>query len=195
MCKSAKKTLFLAVSGPSGVGKGTCIKALRELIPELKLSVSATTRQPRPGEKEGIHYYFLDKAKFETYLEHDEIIEYDSFCGNYYGTLKSTLDEAIKTGESMALDITVKGSLNVKRFFPTQTVTVFIAPPCLDSLRERLLGRGTESEEVRAMRLAHAEAECEQAKLFDYVVVNNKVEDCAKELADIYQKELAKVQA
>lgn len=193
MENSAKKTLFLAISGPSGVGKGTCIAELRSLLPQLKLSVSATTRKPRPGEKEGVHYYFLEKAKFEAYLANDEIIEYDSFCGNYYGTLKTTLDEAIKDGSSMALDITVKGSLNVKRFFPKQTVTVFIAPPDFECLKKRLLGRGTESAEVREMRLAQAEAECKQAEQFDYVVVNQTVQQCARELADIYIKEQAKL--
>lgn len=187
MSKVEDESIFLAISGPSGVGKGTCIAALRRLLPELKLSVSATTRQPRPGEIDGVHYHFLAKDKFKDYLHNDEIIEYDQFCGSYYGTLKATLDEAINEHEDMILDITVKGSLNVKRFFPKQTVTVFIAPPSIECLRARLLGRGTESEEVRALRLAQAEAECKQEDKFDYVVVNKNVDECAQKLLTIFQ--------
>lgn len=184
--------IILAVSGPSGVGKGTCIAALRKMCPAIKLSVSATTRKPRPNEIEGIHYYFISEQQFNDYLKNDEIIEYDTFCGNYYGTPRQAVAKCLEEGKDIALDITVKGSLNVKRFFPNETVTIFIMPPNFNELKQRLIGRGTETFEVVKERLARADRELEQSKEFDYIVVNNEVGQCATELLQIYQAEKAK---
>lgn len=182
--QAAVGPIILAISGPSGVGKGTVINALKEKLPELKLSVSATTRQPRPAEIDGVHYHFISKELFEKYIAADEIVEYDCFCDNYYGTPKLMLEQELAKGNDLVLDITVKGSLNVKRFFD-QTVTIFIAPPDLEELKCRLIQRGTESESVIQQRLAQADKELKACDEFDYVIVNRGIKQTAEAIMAI----------
>ena len=182
------KGLMISVSGPSGVGKGTIINEVRKLFPECKHSISVTTRAPRGEEQDGVEYYFRTKEEFEKLLSEGEILEYDKYVDSYYGTPATPLIEKSNNGFDVLLDITIAGSLALKKKFP-QAVTVFILPPSFAQLEERLKGRGTESEELVAKRLAKAREEVLSAEKFDYVVVNDDLQTAVDSIVSIMKAE------
>lgn len=166
--------LLIVLSGPSGAGKGTLCQELLKQMPHLKYSVSATTRQPRQGEVDGLHYYFRSREEFQAMIEGDELLEWAEFCGNYYGTPKFSVEQAIQAGNDVILEIEIQGALQIKKRFP-QGVFIFIVPPSMDELSQRIHKRGTESEEVIQRRLQTALQELEYVTEYDYVVVNDEV--------------------
>ena len=174
---------LFVISGASGVGKSTVLKEVMAERKDLSFSVSATTRSPRPGETDGVSYYFVTKETFETMIQNDEFLEYDAHMDNYYGTPKGQLKEKLQNG-SVILDIEPNGAFNVKRHWP-DAVLIFIAPPSLEELERRLRGRGDTSEEQMRLRLDRARWELEQAKEYDYTVINEQVETCAEEILKI----------
>ena len=169
---------IIIISAPSGCGKSTIIKALMERGNfEAEFSVSATNRPPRPGEKHGVNYYFLTDSEFHNHIEACDFVEYEEvYPGRFYGTLKSEIDRRIEGGQNIILDIDVKGALNVKRLYGSKAVAIFIEPPSIDALSERLTSRGTENAETLKARLDRAEYEITFAPQFDYTVVNDNLE-------------------
>lgn len=183
--------LLLVISGPSGSGKGTVLSNLFKRREGLFYSVSATTRLPRPGEKHGREYYFLTKQEFENKINAGGMLEYASYCDNYYGTPKSAVEEQCAQGNDVVLEIEVQGAMNVKKTCP-DCVSIFIAPPSLKELEHRLRGRGTESNEVITNRLKTALKEIGCAGEYDYIVVNDEVEKAAKKIDSIITAEKCK---
>ena len=183
-----RKGLLVLVSGPSGTGKGTVCNLLREKHPELAYSISATTRQPRPGEVDGVNYYFYDKAKFEAMIEAGELLEWANVYGNYYGTPKQAVLDRLEAGEDILLEIDTQGALNVMEAMP-EGLYVFLLPPSLEELEKRLRGRGTETEESIARRLGAAKEEIGRAVKYRYVVVNDTVEKAEETIANIISAE------
>ncbi|MCR5804622.1 MAG: guanylate kinase [Clostridia bacterium] len=184
----SEKGLMISVSGPSGVGKGTIIEEIRRMFPECKHSISVTTRPPRGEEQDGVEYYFRTKDEFEKLVKEGEIIEYDMYVDNYYGTPATPLIEKSNRGDDVLLDITIAGSLALKRKFP-QAVTIFILPPSFEKLEERLKGRGTESLELVQKRLEKAREEVLSAEKFDYVVVNDDLQTAVDNIVAIMKAE------
>ena len=178
------------VTGPSGVGKGTLIRELRERVPGLALSVSATTRAPRPGEVDGRDYHFLDREEFERRAAANEFLEHATYSGNRYGTLRSEVERLLRQGTSVLLEIEVQGARQVRAALPGDSVLVFIAPPDPQALRARLEGRGTDSPAAIAERLRTAELELAAQEEFQHVVVNDEVDRAAAELERIVRAEL-----
>ena len=178
---------LLVVSGPSGAGKDTVVSALREKHPEIEISVSATTRAMREGEQDGVNYYYLTQNAFEQKISAGAMLEYANYCGNYYGTPKSEVDARIAAGTTVVLVIEVQGAANIKALYPECT-TVFICPPSLAELENRLRGRGTETEESIAKRLKRAQQEMALAPIYDYTVINDDVQVCADRIYDILQE-------
>lgn len=178
---------LVVVSGPSGSGKDTVVSRLMAQHPEIEISVSATTRDKRPGEQEGVNYYYLTVPAFEQKLADGEILEYTQYCGNYYGTPKSEVDRRITAHTTVILVIEVVGATNIKRLYPGAT-TIFIQPPSYAELEERLRGRGTESEQAIQSRLARAAEEMSYASDYDEVVVNDDVDRCADEVYRLIQE-------
>ena len=178
-----KQGKILIVSGPSGVGKGTVLKALMAKYPNMRFSVSATTREPRPGETDGVSYYFVSKDKFLDMIVNGEFLEYDDHMDNYYGTPKAQLEEKLEHGHVL-LDIEPNGAFVVKHARPDAQL-IFIAPPSLEELEKRLRSRGDTSEEQIVKRLGRSQWEMEQGKKYDHYVVNDQVETCAKEILNI----------
>ena len=171
-----KKGLLFVISGPSGVGKGTICKKLLERRKELKLSVSVTTRAPRPGEIEGVNYFFRSEEQFQDMIERDEFLEYMCVFGkNHYGTPKAYVAEQRAQGNDVILEIDVNGALNVKKRCP-DAVMIFIAPPSMETLKKRLVGRGTETEEAVERRFAEAVKELAAEGEYDYIVVNDSLD-------------------
>lgn len=175
-----KGTLFV-ITGPSGAGKGTVLKQVIQSLDQLYFSVSATTRAPREGEVDGIHYHFLTRERFEQLIEADRFLEYARYAENYYGTPLDPVEEHLAQGHDVILEIELQGALQVKKRLP-QAVLVFIAPPSFEELENRLRGRGTEQEEVILKRLAIAREECAHMDEFRYIVVNNEVASAADRL-------------
>jgi len=178
------------ITGPSGVGKGTLIRGLRERMPELELSVSATTRRPRPGEHDGVDYHFLSPEEFESRVAAGEFVEHATYSHNRYGTLRSDLEHRLRAGSPVVLEIEVQGARQVRDAMP-DAVQVFIAPPSVDALRARLVGRGTDAPEQIAARLRTAERELEARPEFAHVVVNDRLEDATERLVEIVRGALA----
>jgi guanylate kinase len=178
------------ITGPSGVGKGTLIRGLRERMPELELSVSATTRAPRPGERDGVDYHFLPADKFEHRVGAGEFVEHAIYSGNRYGTLRSELERHVDAGAPVVLEIEVQGARQVRSAMP-DAVAVFIAPPSADALRARLVGRGTDTAEQIDERMRTAERELAARPEFSHVVVNDRLEDATEQLTDIVRGVLA----
>ncbi len=172
------------ITGPSGVGKGTLIRGLLERMPGLELSVSATTRAPRPGEENGVEYHFLTPEQFEERVAAGDFVEHARYSGNRYGTLRSELERRLAAGAGVVLEIEVQGARQVRRAMP-DAVAVFIAPPSREALRARLVGRGTDSSEQVDERLRTAEQELEAQPEFGHVVVNDRLEQATDELVDI----------
>ena len=177
------------ITGPSGVGKGTLIRGLLERAPELELSVSATTRAPRPGEQDGVDYHFLTPEEFDRHVDAGDFVEHATYSGNRYGTLRSELDRRLRAGAGVVLEIEVQGARQVRRAMP-DAVAVFIAPPSREALRARLVGRGTDSAEQVDARLRTAEQELEAQSEFPHVVVNDELDSATDELARIVGGEL-----
>jgi guanylate kinase len=169
------------ITGPSGVGKGTLICALRERVPELELAVSATTRQPRPGEEDGVDYHFLTDEEFEDRVARGAFVEHARYSGRRYGTLREELEQRGAGGRPVLLEIEVQGARQVREAMP-EAVQVFIAPPGEEALRTRLVGRGTDSPDQVAARLETAREELEAQGEFAHVVVNDRLEDAVGEL-------------
>ena len=178
----SKGKLFV-ISGASGVGKGTVLKSIMEQREDLIFSVSATTRDPRDGEVDGIHYYFVTREVFEDMIQKGEFLEYDVHADNYYGTPRTQMDEKMSRG-LVLLDIEPNGAKAVRENCPDTTL-IFIMPPSMEELERRLRGRGDTSEEQIQMRMARAVWEMEQRTWYDHVVVNDQVDACAKEILNI----------
>jgi guanylate kinase len=174
----------VVITGPSGVGKGTLIRSLRERMPELELSVSATTRRPRTGETQGVDYHFLAPEEFERRVAEGDFVEHASYAGARYGTLRSELDTRTAAGAPVVLEIELQGARQVRETMPS-AVQVFIAPPSLDALRARLVGRGTDDAEEVERRLQVAEQELNAQPEFAHVVVNDRLEDAVEALIEI----------
>ncbi len=178
------------ITGPSGVGKGTLIRGLMERLPQLALSVSATTRAPRPGERDGVDYHFLGREQFDQKVAAGEFVEHADYAGRSYGTLRSELDERVSGGEPVVLEIEVQGARQVRAAMP-EAVQVFIAPPSLAALRARLVGRGTDDQTEVERRLRVAEQELTAQPEFAHVVVNDRLDDALERLIAIVAEELA----
>jgi guanylate kinase len=178
------------ITGPSGVGKGTLIDRLLERIPELELSVSATTREPRPGEVDGRDYHFMTPADFESRVKGGDFLEYATYSGNRYGTLRQEVERRLSDGRSVVLEIEVQGARQVRDAMP-EAVQIFIAPPSPEVLRERLEGRGTDSAEAIEERLRTAETELEARDEFPHVVVNDDLQKAASELEGLVRGQLS----
>lgn len=177
------------ITGPSGVGKGTLIRGLMERIAQLELSVSATTRAPRPGERDGVDYHFLTRTEFNTKVNGGDFVEHADYAGRSYGTLRSELEQRVHAGVPVVLEIEVQGARQVRAAMP-EAVQVFIAPPSLQALRTRLVGRGTDDEAEVERRLRVAEEELTAQPEFGYVVVNDRLEDALERLDAIVVENL-----
>lgn len=175
------KGQLIVYSGPSGVGKGTLMYPYLQEHPEAILSISMTTRQPRPGETDGVEYYFVSHEEFEKQIIQDGLLEYARYSGNYYGTPRKMVEERIQQGQDVVLEIEVQGAMKIKQSYP-DAVFIFVLPPSFSVLEARLRGRGTESEEVIAARLAAAKRELGTAALYDYIIVNDDLEQARKRL-------------
>lgn len=178
-----KKGIKIVLSGPSGSGKGTIVKKLVENNKAI-LSVSATTRAPREGEQEGIHYFYKTKAEFEKMVKNNELLEYAEFCGNYYGTPKDFIEQKTSEGIDVILEIEVQGALQVKEIYP-EAVFIFITPPNLEELKNRLIGRGSETIETIEKRLHRAKEELLYYSEYDYIVVNENLDDAVETIETI----------
>ena len=177
------------ITGPSGVGKGTLIRGLMERLSRLELSVSATTRPARPGEQDGVDYHFLTPAEFERRIAQGDFVEHADYAGRRYGTLRSELDSRVRAGVPVVLEIEVQGARQVRAAMP-EALQVFIAPPSLDALRTRLVGRGTDDPDEVERRLLVAEHELEAQPEFGHVVVNDRLEEALQRLTTIVAGEL-----
>lgn len=184
-----KRGVLIVISGPSGVGKGTIINKLFDMDDNLYFSVSATTRKPRQGEVNGVHYTFKTVEEFEHDIETGEMLEHAQFSGNYYGTPRSAVEKKLSQGKDVVLDIEIQGAKNVKRLMP-EAVLVYILPPSIEELKNRLAGRHTETEESMSRRLHTAYSELHEApELYDYFIVNDVVENAATKIEDILEGE------
>ncbi|MGB3535294.1 MAG: guanylate kinase [Microcoleaceae cyanobacterium] len=175
---------LIVLTGPSGVGKGTLVQSLLQRHPQLNLSVSITTRSPRPGEIDGVHYYFVDRDRFKEMVNKQELLEWAEFAGNYYGTPLQPVLQKIKTGDSVLLEIELHGARQVRKTFP-QGMQIFILPPSLAELERRIRERGKDSEAAMICRLQRAEEEILAKDEFDFVVVNDDFDRTLKQLEEV----------
>lgn len=185
-----KKGVLIVVSGPSGVGKGSVLKELVSLE-GVFISISATTRNPREFEKDGVDYYFISREKFEEHIAKEDMVEYNEYCGNYYGTIKSKLIKLLKDNEVVILEIDVNGASKIAESF--DCVRVFLFPPSFEELKKRLVGRGTETEQSVEKRLSQAFVEVERAHEYDYLVVNENIKKAAEDILNIAKVESLKI--
>ena len=185
------KGLLLVISGFSGAGKGTVVKRLLEQHNDYALSISATTRSPREGEQDGREYFFKSKEEFEKMIEASELIEYARYVDNYYGTPKAYVEEQLKEGKNVILEIEIQGALNIKRMFP-DAVLLFIMPPSAKELERRLVGRGTEDEATIRARLSRASEEAQGVENYNYIVINDDVDACVETIDSIVKSEKRK---
>jgi len=177
------------ITGPSGVGKGTLIRTLLERVPELELATSATTRKPRLGETHGVDYHFLDDAEFDRRVRNDEFVEHASYSGRRYGTLRSELEQRLRRGAPVVLEIEVQGARQVAETMP-EAVRIFVAPPSEQALRTRLIGRGTDSAEDVEKRLDTAREELHAQREFPHVIRNDRLEDAVAALEEVVRAAL-----
>lgn len=175
------KGILIVVSGFSGAGKGTLMKKLVEEYEGYGLSISATTREPRPGEEDGREYFFLTKEEFEQKIADNALIEYAQYCGNYYGTPRDYVERQMALGRDVILEIEIQGALAVRKQYP-DAILLFVTPPSAEELRRRLSARGTETEEVIDRRLRRAAEEAQGIEAYDYILINDDLEACVKEL-------------
>ena len=186
------KGILVVVSGFSGAGKGTVMKRLMEKYDGYALSVSATTRKPRPGEEDGREYFFRTRDEFEKLIEEDALLEYAQYVENYYGTPRSYVEEQLQAGRNVILEIEIQGAMKIKEKIP-EALLVFVTPPTVEELERRLTGRGTETAQVIADRLARAGEEAEGMEQYDYILVNDTVEECVDHLHQIIVSEHSRV--
>ncbi|MFT8311706.1 MAG: guanylate kinase [Sporolactobacillus sp.] len=187
-----EKGLLVVLSGPSGVGKGTVCKALRKRGTQLKYSISATTRKPREGEIDGVHYFFKTREQFEQMIKQEKLLEWAEYVGNCYGTPVDYVRESIECGEDVILEIEVQGALQVKKKFP-EALFIFLAPPNLDELKNRIVGRGTETADLIESRMSVAKSEMELMQNYNYVVENDQVEKACDRIEAIVLAEHCRV--
>ena len=178
--------VLAVVSGFSGAGKGTIMKSLMAKYDNYALSVSATTRNPRPGEEDGREYFFRTKEEFEEMIRQDQLIEYARYVENYYGTPKAYVEEQLSAGRDVILEIEIQGARKIKKKFP-EAVLIFVTPPSAGELRNRLAGRGTETPEKIAARLSRAAEESKQMDDYDFILVNDEVDRCVEEMHALIQ--------
>ncbi len=177
-----KEGILIVLSGFSGTGKGTVMKRLLEKYPEeYALSISATTRSPREGEEDGVSYFFHTREEFEEMISKGELLEYAQYVGNYYGTPRSYVEKQLKAGKNVFLEIEMLGALKIKEKFP-DTLLLFLVPPSIEVLYDRLAGRGTETEDVIRDRIARAKEECKVIPEYDYLIVNDELETCVEQV-------------
>ena len=182
--------LLVVISGPAGAGKGTVVK---ELVKDenIEVSVSATTRQPRNGEENGVHYHFLSREQFQEMIKENGFLEYAEYCGNYYGSPKKQAEEWMDQGKDVILEIEVQGCKKIKEQNP-DCVSIFIMPPSMEVLEKRLRGRGTETEDVILRRMERAKEEIALAAEYDYIVVNGPIEECVDDVFSVIRAEKLK---
>ncbi len=183
----SKQGILTVVSGFSGAGKGTLMKALLKKY-DFGLSISATTRAPRVGEEDGREYFFLTRERFESMIEQGELIEWAEYVGNYYGTPKKYVEEQLAAGKDVILEIEVQGAFNVRKQFP-DALLLFITPPSAKELKNRLINRGTENMDKIERRLSRASEEAEFMKEYDFIVVNDDLDECVERLNEIIENE------
>lgn len=176
-----RKGILIVVSGFSGAGKGTLMKQLIHSYDNYALSVSMTTRNPRPGETEGKEYFFVSRQEFEEQIEKGGLVEYASYCDHYYGTPREYVEKQLEKGKDVILEIEIQGALKIKKQFPT-ALLMFVMPPSAEELKKRLEGRGTETPEVIAKRLRRAAEEAEGIENYDFIVINDRLEECVEEM-------------
>ncbi|MDO5344591.1 MAG: guanylate kinase [Lachnospiraceae bacterium] len=179
-----RKGVLVVVSGFSGVGKGTIMRRLIEKYEGYALSISATTRAPRDGETDGKEYFFHTREEFRQMISRDELVEYACYCDNYYGTPRNYVEEQMARGKDIILEIEIQGALKIKAKYP-DALLLFVMPPSGDALRQRLTDRGTESAEVIEARLERAKAEADGIESYDYILVNDNLEDCVDRMHEL----------
>ena len=187
-----KKGLLLVLSGFAGSGKGTIMKSIVEKYDRYALSVSATTRNPRPGEEHGREYFFMDKGEFEELIKNDKLFEYAQYVDNYYGTPKEYVEEQRNAGKDVFLEIEIQGALQIKEAVP-DAVLIFVMPPSVAELKKRLVGRGTETADVIELRMKRAGEEAKGVDKYDYLLINDDIDACVEELHGIVLSEHRKV--
>lgn len=192
MTERAEKGALIVVSAPSGCGKSTILKRLMERRENLRFSVSATTRVPRPGERDGVDYFFVSRAEFRQMILHDAFLEYAEYVGNFYGTPRAAVEAQLAQERDVYLDIEVQGAMQVKRNRP-ETLLIFVMPPSMEELERRLTGRGDVDPEIVRRRLAEAEREIAMRGEFDFVVVNDAVDRAADEISKLIDDFKAKI--
>lgn len=180
--------VLVVVSGFSGAGKGTVMKRLLEKYDNYALSISVTTRKPRPGEEDGREYFFRTKEEFEKYIEDDALIEYAQYVDNYYGTPRFYVEEQLAAGKDVILEIEIQGALKVKKKLP-DTLLLFVTPPTAEELKRRLVNRGTETMDVIESRLRRASEEAEGMSEYDYILINDQIEECVDKMHAIIQSQ------
>lgn len=183
-----KPGLLVIVSGPAGVGKGCIVRKMMTLSDSVVLSISATSRAPRPAENEGVNYFFKSREQFEEMIKNDQLIEWVEYCGNYYGTPREFVCDEIEKGHIVILEIEVEGALNVRKLFPG-CILCFILPPDFSELEKRLRGRGTETEDSIINRLKRAKEEFQYIDQYDYILLNDNVESAAQRFVNIVESE------
>ena len=184
MEKHKEKGILVVVSGFSGAGKGTIMKNLTRKYDNYALSISATTRAPRPGEEEGKSYFFVSKDRFEEMIDRDELVEYAKYVDNYYGTPRKFVEDCLDEGKDVILEIEIQGALKIKKKFP-DSLLIFMAPPSAEELRARLIGRNTEDEATVNKRLSRAIVEAEGVEAYDYILVNADIDTCTEKLHNL----------
>lgn len=180
------KGILTVISGFSGAGKGTLMKRLTQDYDNYALSVSMTTRNPREGERDGIEYFFVDTDTFQERIRQGQMLEYACYCGNYYGTPRDYVQKQLEAGKDVILEIEIQGALQIRKLIP-DCLLLFVTPPSAGELRRRLEGRGTETPEVIARRLARAVEESEGIEAYDYIVINDDLEECVRQIHSMVQ--------
>lgn len=181
-----RKGIIIVVSGFSGAGKGTLMKKLTEMYDTYALSVSMTTRAPRPGEQEGKDYFYVSREEFERRIEQEGFVEHAEYCGNYYGTPRDYVESQLEAGRDVILEIEIQGALEIKKKFPT-SLLLFVMPPSVAELKRRLIGRGTETEDVIDRRLCRAAEEAQGIDKYEYIIINDNLDTCVKEMHSLIQ--------
>ena len=191
--RNMSKGVLTVVSGFSGAGKGTVMKRLLEKYENYALSISVTTRKPREGERDGIEYFFRTREEVEAMIQEDQLLEHAEYVGNYYGTPRFYVEDMLSQGKNVILEIEIQGAMKIKEKIP-EAVLVFVTPPTIEELRSRLIGRGTETADVIASRLRRAAEESEGMNNYDYILINDQVEDCVDQLHQIILSERCRAQ-